>query len=88
MPSAACIALRERPMNYREHIEIVTGKRSGKACIKGTRIAVYDVLEWLASGMSQEEIIADYPELTVEQISACLLYAADREHRLSVVPAA
>jgi len=75
-------------MNYREHIEIIPGKRSGKPCIKGTRITVYDVLEWLALGMSQQEIIEDYPELTVEQIMACLSYAADREHHLTVVSAA
>jgi len=75
-------------MDYREHIEIIPGKRSGKPCIKGTRITVYDVLGWLASGMSQQEILEDYPELTAEQIIACLTYAADRDHHLKVVSAA
>ena len=75
-------------MSYRDYIEIIPGKRSGKPCIKGTRITVYDVLGWMASGMSQQEIMEDYPELGTEQIVACLSYAADREHHLSVVSAA
>ena len=63
------------------------GKRSGKPCIRGLRIAVYDVLEYLASGMSESEILEDFPELTREDILACLAFAADRERRLSATPA-
>jgi uncharacterized protein (DUF433 family) len=74
-------------MNYQDHIEIVSGKRSGKACVKNTRISVYDVLAWLATGLSAQEIIDDYPELTTNDISACLAYAAQREHRLVTVAA-
>jgi uncharacterized protein (DUF433 family) len=57
-------------------------KRFGKPCVRNSRITVYDVLGWLASGMSNEEIISDFPELTLEDIKACLAYAADREHKL------
>jgi uncharacterized protein (DUF433 family) len=57
-------------------------KRFGKPCVRNSRITVYDVLGWLASGMSNEEIISDFPELTLEDIQACLAYAADREHKL------
>lgn len=74
-------------MNYQDHIEIVSGKRSGKACVRNTRITVYDVLAWLASGLSAQEIVDDYPELTLNDISACLAYAAQREHRLVTVAA-
>jgi uncharacterized protein (DUF433 family) len=74
-------------MTYREIITIEPGKRSGKPCIRGLRITVYDVLEYLASGMPESEILADFPELTPEDIHACLAFAADRERRLSVVPA-
>jgi len=75
-------------MNYQDHIEIIPGKRSGKPCIKGTRITVYDVLGWLASGMSIQEVMDDYPELSQVDIHACLAYAAEREHRLISVSAA
>ena len=75
-------------MNYQDFIEITPGKRSGKPCVKNTRITVYDVLGWLANGMSREEIIVDFPELTREQINACLAYAAEREHHLITVNAA
>ena len=71
-------------MNYKDHIEINPTVRFGKPCIKGTRISVYDVLSRLASGMSIEEIIADFPVLTKEQILACLSFSADRERRVSV----
>ena len=64
--------------NYRQIIEINPHKRFGKPCIKGTRISVYDVLNWLASGMTKNEIIDDYPELTEIMVNACLYYAADR----------
>jgi len=75
-------------MNYQDIIEIIPGKRSGKPCIKNTRITVYDVLGWLAGGMTKKEIIEDYPELTSEHIQACLAYAAEREHHLQTVNAA
>jgi len=71
-------------MNYSEHITIDPNRRFGKPCIIGTRITVYDVLGWLASGMSVEEIVDDYPELTDTTIRACLAYAADKEHKLQV----
>ena len=70
-------------MNYRDIIiTIEPGKRGGRPCIRGMRITVGDVLGWLAAGMSQAEIRADYPELTENDIRACLAYAADRERRL------
>ncbi|MCG8537297.1 MAG: DUF433 domain-containing protein [Pseudomonadales bacterium] len=75
-------------MNYRDYIEIIPGKRGGKPCLKGMRITVYDVLDWMASGMSQKEILEDYPELNAEHVMACLAYAADRERRVEVVSAA
>lgn len=71
-------------MNYKEIITINPEIRFGKPCIKGTRISVYDVLSWLASGMTNKEIIEDYPELTEEHIRACLAYAADKEHKIRV----
>ena len=70
------------PMDYREHIEINPDIRFGKPCVKGTRISVYDVLSWLSLGMSNDEIIEDYPSLTIESIRACLAYAADKGERL------
>jgi uncharacterized protein (DUF433 family) len=69
-------------MNYQDIITIEPGKRGGRPCIRGMRIAVADVLGWLAAGMSHEEIRADYPELTEDDIRACLAYAADRERRV------
>ena len=69
-------------------ITCTPGVRSGKACLAGTRISVSDVLEYLASGMSQEEILADFPDLRPEHIQAVLRYAADREKRLSEVTVA
>ncbi len=75
-------------MNYREHITLEPGKRGGKPCIRGLRITVYDVLSWLASGMSIQEILEDFPELTVDDVNACLAFAADREHRLVSIQAA
>jgi hypothetical protein len=71
-------------MNYSDYITIDSSIRFGKPCVIGTRITVYDVLGWLASGMSIEEILQDYPELKDIQIRACLAYAADKEHRLKV----
>ena len=69
-------------MNYRDIITIEAGKRGGRPCIRGMRISVYDILGWLAAGMSNEQIINDFPELTTEDIRAALAYAADREHHL------
>ena len=69
--------------NYQDIITIEPGKRGGKPCIRGLRITVYDVLSWLAEGMTQAEIIEDFPELNAIDISACLGFAADREHNLS-----
>ena len=66
-------------MNYRDIITIEAGKRGGKPCIRGMRVTVYDVLEYLASGMTQQQILRDFPYLTAEDIQACLAYAADRE---------
>ena len=74
-------------MNYEGRITIEPGKRSGKPCIRDLRITVYDVLEYLGSGMSQEEILKDFPDLTIEDIQACLSFAADRERKLFIVPA-
>jgi uncharacterized protein (DUF433 family) len=68
-------------MNYADRITIEPGRRGGKPCIRGMRITVYDVLEYLASGMSEAEIVRDFPELTVEDIRASLAFAADRERR-------
>jgi uncharacterized protein (DUF433 family) len=69
-------------MEYQHLITIEPGKRSGKPCIRGLRITVSDVLEYLASGMSEDEILRDFPDLTREDIRACLAFAADRERRL------
>ena len=63
-------------MNIKQYIEINPEKRFGKAIVKGTRISVADILNWLANGMTREEIIQDYPELSKEQINACLFFAA------------
>lgn len=75
-------------MDYRQIITIEPGKRSGKPCIHGMRITVSDVLGYLAAGMSKEEILDDFPELTEEDIRACLAFAADRERRLLAIPRA
>lgn len=72
-------------MSYQSIITIERGQRGGKPCIREMRITVYDVLEYLASGMRQEEILKDFPYLTKEDLLACLSYAADRERRLLVV---
>lgn len=75
-------------MDYRDIITIESGKRSGKPCIRGMRITVSDVLEYLAGGMSVDEILDDFPDLTREDIHACLAFAAERERRLFSTPAA
>lgn len=69
-------------MDYRARITIEPGKRGGKPCIRGLRITVYDILEYLASGMTTEEILRDFPELEREDVQASLSFAADRERRL------
>jgi uncharacterized protein (DUF433 family) len=74
-------------MDYHNIITIEPGKRGGKPCIRGMRITVYDVLSYLAAGMTEQEVLNDFPELTRTDILACLSYAADREQRLLVVPA-
>jgi uncharacterized protein (DUF433 family) len=80
--------LRVEGMDYRDIITIEPGKRGGKPCIRGLRITVYDILEYLAAGMSEEEILADFPDLTREDIRACLAFAADRERKLVSAPPA
>jgi uncharacterized protein (DUF433 family) len=71
--------------NYQDIITIEAGKRSGKPCIRGMRITVYDVLSYLASGMTYKEILEDFPYLTKEDILACLSYAADRERQTLII---
>jgi uncharacterized protein (DUF433 family) len=68
--------------DYRGIITLESGKRGGKPCIRHMRITVYDILGWLAAGMTSEQILADYPELTQQDIQASLAFAADREHHL------
>jgi uncharacterized protein (DUF433 family) len=75
-------------MSFRDRITIEAGKRGGKPCVRGLRITVYDVLGWLAAGMSEAEILADFPELDTEDIRACLSFAAEREHGARLVCAA
>ena len=75
-------------MDYQNYITIEAGKRSAKPGIRSMCIAVYDVLGWLASDMSEAEILLDYPELTRNDISACLAFAADRERQLSTIVSA
>ena len=73
-------------MNYRDIITIEHGKRSGKPCIRGLRITVYEVLEYLASEMTEAEILDDFPDLTRDDLKACIAYAADRERRFMTAP--
>jgi uncharacterized protein (DUF433 family) len=75
-------------MNPLERIDIDAAVRFGKPCVRGTRISVGDVLEYLAGGMSEDEILADFPQLTRDDIRACLAYAAERERRTLSTPAA
>jgi uncharacterized protein (DUF433 family) len=71
-------------MSYQDRIVIDPLIRSGKPCIKGTRIAVADVLDYLGGGMTSTEIIEDFPDLTAEDIQACLIFAAERERRMTL----
>ncbi len=70
-------------MRWQDRVTVIPGVRSGKPCIKGTRITVYDVLEYLAGGMTEAQILADFPDLTAEDIRACLAFAAARERQLA-----
>lgn len=70
-------------MRLDDHIIITPGIRNGRPCIKGTRITVYDILEYLAGGMTEDQILADFPSLNRENIRACLAFAAARERRLA-----
>ena len=73
-------------MDYRGRITIDPRVRSGKPCIRGTRITVTDVFDYLGGGMSVDEVLADFPDLTAEDIQACFAFAADRDRRLAVLP--
>lgn len=75
-------------MNYKDYITIEPNKRGGKPCVRGLRITVYEVLEYLASDMTEEEILSDFPDLTKDDLKACIAFAADRERRLMEVPVA
>lgn len=72
---------------YQDRITLEPGKRGGKPCVRGLRITVQDVLDWLAAGQSEADILADYPELVHDDIRAVLAYAADRERHAAWVPA-
>lgn len=72
-------------MDYKKYITIEADKRGGKPCIRGMRITVYDILEYLASGMSEDEILQDFPDLTKDDIRACLAFAANRERELTKI---
>ena len=74
-------------IDYTQYIHIHPDKRGGKPCIRETRITVYDVLEYLASGMTESQILADFPELAIEDIQACYAFAAARERKLVKIPA-
>ena len=74
-------------MNYQDYITIEPDKRGGKPCIRGLRITVYDVLDYLASSMTEAEILQDFPDLTSQDIKACLAFAADRERKLFLAAA-
>ncbi len=73
-------------MDYRTYITIEPNKRGGKPCVRGLRITVYEVLEYLASEMTEAEILEDFPDLTRADLKACIAYAADRERRLMMPP--
>jgi uncharacterized protein (DUF433 family) len=70
---------------YNKIIKISSDKRFGKPCIRNTRISVFDILGWLGSGMTFEDIISDYPELRRDDITASLMFAADRERKLQTI---
>ncbi len=74
--------------HYAQHITLEPGKRGGKPCVRGLRITVQDVLDWLAAGRNADQIIQDFPELTFDDIRAVLSYAAERERHAAWVPVA
>jgi uncharacterized protein (DUF433 family) len=80
-------SLKVGSMGYSDIITMEPGKRSGKPCIRGLRITVYDVLDYLASGMTHQDILRDFPYLTEQDIRACLAFAADRERKLEMLNA-
>ena len=71
-------------MDYHKFIEIRSDKRFGRPCLKGTRISVYDILNWLSNGMTKEEIMSDFKEISEDMINACLAFAADKERRIKI----
>ena len=73
-------------MDYRKYITIDPNKRGGKPCVRGLRFTVYEVLEYIASDMTEKEILDDFPDLTREDLKACIAFAADRQRRLMTVP--
>ena len=73
-------------MDYRDYITIEPDKRGGKPCIRGLRITADEVLEYLASGMSEEEVLSDFPDLTSDDLEACKAFAEDRDRRFSEIP--
>lgn len=73
-------------MDYRDYTTIDPNKRGGKPCVRGLRITVYEVLEYLASDMTEDQILADFPDLTSDDLRACIAFAADRERKLITVP--
>jgi uncharacterized protein (DUF433 family) len=75
----------EHPIDYKKLITIEPGKRGGKPCIRSMRITVYDILSWFASGMTREDILEDFPELSNDDITAALMFAADREAKATVI---
>ena len=75
----------EGTVDYKKLITLEAGKRGGKPCIRNMRISVYDVLSWFASGMTRENILTDFPELTNDDITAALMFAADREAKATVI---
>ncbi len=75
-------------MDYQDRITVEAGKRSGKPCVRGLRITVSDVLEYLASGMTEDAVLEEFPELERDDIKACLAFASDRERKLMSVPPA
>jgi uncharacterized protein (DUF433 family) len=78
--------MKQMGTDYRKIITIEADKMGGKPCVRGLRITVSDVLDYLASGMTETEILADFPDLMSEDIRACLAFAADRERRLTSIP--
>lgn len=75
------------PMDWRQYITFEPDKRSGQPCIRGLRITVWDVLEYLASGMAVEEVLDDFPDLTITDIRACFAFAADQGRKVMIIPA-